>query len=179
VLGAIRYDGYRNTDQVFSELTAQGSPVLAFAAGVWTWARPERAARITGLMLAGYAVFGMAGGVLFPMPVRGVEGTQRNTMHIPATAVMSIFILLSMVFGAKLLGRRFRYYSYGTIAVLLISGMLTSLQGAQIAANEPKPWAGLEERANIYATMLWLAIMAIGLLRREETTVLDDPDDPR
>jgi len=43
-------------------------------------------------------------------------------MHIPATVVMSLFIVLAMGFGSSLLGKRFRYYSYGTIATLLACG---------------------------------------------------------
>jgi hypothetical protein len=183
VLGTLRYPGYSYADQTFSELTAQGAPtrplmvalngipygvlVAAFAGGVWASAGPKRAARITRAMLLGYAAFGVAGGLVFPMRPREAlaagEGTLRNTMHIPATAVMSLFIVLAMGFGATLLGKRFRYYSYGTIAILLVFGVLASLQAGQMAANEPTPWAGIEERINIYATMLWVAVLAIGL----------------
>src|SRR5215207_694700 len=112
------------------------------------------------------------GGVLFPMRPReelaAGEGTLRNVMHIPATAMMSLFIVLAMGFGATLLGKRFRYYSYGTITTLLVCGALASLQAGQMAANEPTPWMGIEERINIYATMLWLAVLGIGLLRAQE-----------
>jgi hypothetical protein len=79
--------------------------------------------------------------------------------------VMSLFILLAMGFGASLLGKRLRYYSYGTIAILVVFGVLASLQAGQMQANEPTPWMGIEERINIYATMLWVAVLAIGLLR--------------
>jgi hypothetical protein len=185
VLGTLRYEGYSYADQEFSELTAEGSPVRplmialneipytllvgAFAAGVWTSADRERAGRITGAMLLGYAAFGMAGGVVFPMKPREAlaagEGTLRNAMHIPATMVISLFILLAMGFGATLLGKRFRYYSCGTIAILVVFGVLASLQAGKMVANEPTPWMGIEERINIYATMLWVAVLAIGLLR--------------
>ena len=145
---------------------------VAFAGGVWTSAGPKRAARITGAMLLGYAAFGFAGGLIFPMRPREAlaagEETLRNVMHIPATAVMSLFIVLAMGFGATLLGKRFRYYSYGTIAALLVFGTLASLQAGQMAANEPTPWMGIEERINIYATMLWVAVLAIGLLRAQK-----------
>jgi len=146
--------------------------VAAFAVGIWTTAGPKRAAGITGAMLLGYAAFGMAGGVLFPMRPREAlaagEETLRNVMHIPATAVMSLCIVLAMGFGATLLGKRFRYYSYCTIATLLVFGTLASLQADQMAANEPTPWMGIEERVNIYATMLWVAVLAIGLLRAQK-----------
>ena len=185
VIGTLLYEGYSYADQEFSELTAQGSPVrplmialnvipytllvVAFAMGVWTSARPKRAGRITGAMLLGYAASGMAGGVVFPMKPREAlaagEGTLRNAMHIPATIVMSLFILLAMGFGASLLGKRLRYYSYGTIAILVVFGVLAGLQAGKMQANEPTPWMGIEERINIYATMLWVAVLAIGLLR--------------
>jgi hypothetical protein len=188
ILGTLRYPGYRYTEQQFSELTAAGSPVrplmialnvipytllvVAFAMGVWTSARPKRAGRITGAMLLGYAAFGMAGGAVFPMKPREAlaagEGTLRNTMHIPATMVMSLFILLAMGFGATLLGKRFRYYSYATIAILIVFGVLTSLQAGKMVADELTPWMGLAERINIYATMLWVAVLAIGLLRAQK-----------
>jgi hypothetical protein len=183
VLGSLRYPGYRYADQTFSELTAQGAPtrhfmvalsipytllVTAFAGGVWTSASPKRAARITAAMLLGYAAFGWAGGALFPMRPREAlaagEETLRNVMHIPATAVMGLFFVLAVGFGSTLLGKRFRYYSYATIAILLVGAVLASLQGGQIAANQPTPWAGIEERMNSYATMLWVAVLAIALL---------------
>ena len=187
VLGTLRYPGYRYADQTFSELTAQGAPtrplmvalsipytllVTAFAGGVWTSASPKRAARITAAMLLGYAAFGWAGGALFPMRPREAlaagEETLRNVMHIPATAVMGLFFALAVGFGSTLLGKRFRYYSYATIAILLVGAVLASLQGGQIAANQPTPWAGIEERMNSYATMLWVAELAIGLLRAQK-----------
>jgi hypothetical protein len=187
VLGTLRYPGYSYADQEFSELTAAGSPVrplmialngipytvlvTAFAVGVWTSVGPKRVARITGAMLLGYAVTGMVTGVFFPMSTREAlaagEGTLRNAMHPVGTAVMSLFLVLAMVFGSTLLGRRFRYYSYATIVTLVVFGVLTSLQAGQMVANQPTPWMGIEERINIYATMLWVAVLAIGLLRAQ------------
>jgi hypothetical protein len=46
-----------------------------------------------------------------------------------------------------------------------VFGVLASLQAGKMQANEPTPWMGIEERINIYATMLWVAVLAIGLLR--------------
>jgi hypothetical protein len=188
ILGTLRYPGYSYADQWFSELTAQGAPtrplmialnefpynllVLAFATGVWEEsAGRTRAGRITATGLAGFAVFGFVTGVFFPMKTREAlaagEGTLRNAMHPVGTAVMSLFTVLAMGFGATLLGRRFRWYSIGTIVTLVVFGALTSLQAGRITTNEPTPWAGIEERINIYATMLWVAVLAIGLLRAQ------------
>jgi hypothetical protein len=189
VLGTLRYPGYSYADQTFSELTAQGSPVrplmvalngtpytllvAAFAGGVWASAEPKRAGRITGAMLFGYALTGMVTGVFFPMKSREAlaagEGTLRNAMHPPGTIVMSLFTVLAMGLGATLLGKRFRYYSYATIATLIVFGVLASLQAGRMAANQPTPWMGIEERINIYATMLWVAVLAVGLLRAQKS----------
>jgi hypothetical membrane protein len=188
VLGTLRYPGYSYTEQQFSELTAQGSPVrplmialnefpytllvLAFAAGIWESATPQRAGRITAAMLIGYAATGMVTGVSFPMNTREAlaagEGGLRNAMHPPGTIVMSLFFVLAMGFGSTLLGRRFRYYTYATIAILIAFGVLTSLQVNRMTANQPTPWMGIEERINIYASMLWVAVLAIGLLRAQK-----------
>jgi hypothetical protein len=108
-------------------------------------------------------------GVVFRMNAREVlaagQDDWRNAGHAPGTVVQSLFVVLAMALGARVLGQRFRWYSYGTIATLLVFGILTSLQIGAMTANEPTPWMGLEERVNIYATMLWIAVLAAGLLR--------------
>jgi hypothetical protein len=81
------------------------------------------------------------------------------------TLVSILFLLLTVGFGATLLGKRFRYYSYGTIVLLVVFGVLSGQQGGRVEANLPTPWLGLEQRINAYAFMLWVAVLAIGLLR--------------
>jgi hypothetical protein len=98
------------------------------------------------------------------MQMRQNEASLRNVMHIPSTIVMSLCVVLAMAFGARALGKRFRAYSYGTIAAVLAFGALTSTQAGRIAENKPTPWAGAEERVNIAATMLWIAVLSLGLL---------------
>jgi hypothetical protein len=49
-----------------------------------------------------------------------------------------------------------------------VFGVLTSLQAGKMVADEPTPWMGLTERINIYATMLWVTVLAIGLLGAKE-----------
>src|SRR5215218_6036369 len=179
---------YSYRDQSFSELLAPGSPTrpimlvlngvtygvlaTAFGVGVWASAGRARAGRITGALLVGYAVIGAVTGVFLSAPTRETleagKETWRNIMHLPATAVSVLCILLAMGFGSTLFGRRFRYYSYATILAILVFGVLASLQADRVAANQPTPWLGIEERVNIYATMLWVAVLAIGLLRAKK-----------
>jgi hypothetical protein len=176
------YAGYSYTDQFYSELLATGAPtrplmlpvsiaynllVAAFAAGVWTSVIPKRATRLTGAMMTGYAALSLVTPVFFQMDMRGAVVTPSGSMHPPMTAVMSLFILLTMGFGAFLFGRRFRYYSFATIVIVLIFGLLTGLQVPRMEAGLPTPWMGLTERTNIYATMLWFGVLATGLWRTE------------
>ena len=187
IIGARRYEGYRYADQWFSELTAESAPtrtfmvvtngipysllLAGFGLGLWRALGERRAARIAVVLLSGYAAFGAAGGIAFPMETRGNDQTLRNVMHIPATALMSLSLVMAMGFASTLLGSRFRYYTYATIATVLVCGMLTSLQAGKIADNESTPWAGIEQRVNIYSTMLWLAVLAVAALRSDVTTV--------
>lgn len=179
LMAASWYAGYSLTDQNYSELLAAGAPtrspmiavsiaynllVAAFAAGVWTTARPKRTARITGAIMAGYAALSLVTPLFFQMDMRGAAATSRGSLHGPMTAVMSLFILLSMGFGAFLLEKRFRFYSFATIAIVVIFGVLTGLQAPRLGAGQTTPWMGLTERVNIYATMLWFAVLSVGLL---------------
>jgi hypothetical protein len=188
VIGNLLYEGYSYTDNTWSELFAIGAPTrslmlslniipgtllgAAFAVGVWTSASPKRAARITGAMLLGYIASGTAAQLFFPMKTREAlaagEGTLRNALHPPVTLVSVIFLLLAVGFGSRLLGKRFRYYSYATIAILVVFGVLAGQQGGRAEANLPTPWLGLEERANAYTFALWVAVLAIGLLRAQK-----------
>jgi hypothetical protein len=180
---------YSYRDQSFSELLAPGSPtrplvlvllaipygvlVTAFGVGVWASASRRGAGRITGALLVGYAVIGALTGVFLSAPTREVleagEETWRNRMHLPGTAVSVLCILLAIGFGSTLLGKRFRYFSYATILAILVFGVLTSLQVGQMAASEPTPWLGIVERGSVYAIMLWVAVLAIGLLRAQKS----------
>jgi hypothetical protein len=180
---------YSYRDQSFSELLAPGSPTrplvlvllgipygvlaTAFGVGVWQAAGGRRTERITGALLVGYAVTGAVTGVFLSAATREVleagKETWRNNLHIPGTALSVLCVLLAIGFGSTLLGRRFRYYSYATILAMLVFGVLAGAQAGRIEANQPTPWLGIVERGNIYAIMLWVAVLAIGLLRVQES----------
>lgn len=187
VTASQRYPGYSYADQQISELLAKGAPsrpfmvganlfpysllVLAFATGVWATTGQTRAGRNTTAGLVGFAIFGAFGGGVFEMERREVmaagENTLRGALHLPATGVMTLSLLVAMIFGARLLGKRFRYYSYATIVTMLAFGQWVATQAGELAANQPTPWMGIEERVSSYSMMLWLAVFALGLLRAQ------------
>jgi hypothetical protein len=183
VVGSLRYAGYSYVDQTISELSAQGAPtrvlmvilsgipyavlMTAFGVGVWQAAGGKHAGRMTAALIVGETAWGVVGGILFPMAMRGNEETLRNSVHAPYGLGMPILFLLAVGFGTRLLGKRFRYYSYGSIVAILVFGALTASQMSRVPANEPTSWLGIEERITAYAPMLWFAVLAIALLRAQ------------
>jgi hypothetical protein len=185
VIASLRYSGYSYADLQISELMAVEAPtrpfmiamftpfnllVLAFAAGAWASAGQNRALRVTAGLLATYGVVNFVGLFLSPMHARGVEASMTGTdiAHIAATATIVVLSLLYIGFGAAARGAKFRVYSVGTVLLMVVFGAVTGLiAGPGIAAKEPTPWMGLTERASIYSQMLWVAVLAIALLRSE------------
>ena len=184
ILASSQWEGYSFTSQAFSELTAIEAPtrplmvfgnaipynllVLAFAVGVFASAGRKRALRIVAGLLVAYTVAGIVGGIIFPMHSRGQTITLSDTMHIVATMAGVLSMLLFIGFGAAAFDKRFRLYSIGTILLLVLGGTLAGLDGSRIAAGLPTPWVGVTERINIYASMLWVLVLAIVLLRAKK-----------
>jgi hypothetical protein len=180
--GALIWDDYSYASQNISELLAIGAPtrpllfapfllynlfVFAFAAGAWRAAGQSRPLRIAAGMLFGYGIASSIGPFV-PMHVRGTPATLTDTLHIVDTLVISLFMVLAVAFGAAARGKAFRAYSIATLATMFVFGPLTGLQAPRLAANLPTPWMGLTERVNIYATMLWIAVLSIYLLRVQD-----------
>jgi hypothetical protein len=186
VIGSLRYPGYSYVDQTISELSAVGAPtrtfmmfvsgipyvvlMIAFGVGVWLVAGVRsRVGKITGALLITEAIFGVVGGVLFPMATREVlaagEETLRNRLHAPYGLGMPILFILVTIFGSRLFEKRFRWYSYATIFVTLVTGFMVGMQVEPMQANEPTPWLGVIERVTAYVPMLWIVVLSIALLR--------------
>jgi hypothetical membrane protein len=183
VAAAMRYPGYSMMDQAISELSAIGAPtsrlwatlspiygilMLAFAIGVLRAARGNRALRVTGTLML---VFGVSGVLwrFFPMHQRGTELTWQDTGHLVLSAATVILILTYIGFGAFALGARFRAYSFATMLALLVAGGLVFAWAGRVAAGGPTPWLGAVERMNIYGYLLWVAVFAVALVRREDS----------
>lgn len=176
------YDGYNILNQNFSELLATGAPtrpvmlisssvfnllLALFAAGVWLSKKGSGKIRTaTGIAIMIYAIGSMITPMYFQMDLRGAPVTQLGSLHPLMTAIMSVFILLSIGLGGFMLEKWFKVYSFATIAILLAFGVITSLQAPALEAGLVTPWMGLTERVNIYATMVWFAFFSIKLLRK-------------
>lgn len=182
ILGGLRYEGYSFTSQAVSELMATGAPseafvdplfiasgvlALAFAVGVFREAAGRnRALRITGALLIAYTIAGFTGPTLFEMHPRGVGTVAGDTPHIVLTGVLVALTLLAIGFGAFALGKRFRIYSFATLATMIALGAVSGRYGALLAAGQPTPGFGIIERVLIYSSMLWFGVLAVALLRR-------------
>jgi len=159
-----------------SELSAIGAPsrptwvvlgtlynllMIAFGVGVWAAGR-RRTLRASGALIIIAAVIGF---FWPPMHQRGDEISLTDTLHIVWTGVHNLLTLSAMALAAFALGKRFRWYTLVTIAVMLMCGALTSLQAPNVALDLPTPTIGLWERMILAANLLWLVTFAITLLR--------------
>lgn len=184
---AMRWEGYSSASQTISELSAIGAPtrslwavpgaiytllVTAFGWGVWKSAGRIRNLRIAGGLILAYGSLGVLW-PLAPMHLRETlaagGGTLSDTMHLVLASVTVLLMLLAISFAAAAFGTRFRLYSIATLVVLAAFGALTFLDAPGIAANLPTPWIGVWERINVGAFLLWVAVLAVSLLRIGDT----------
>ena len=188
LLAAVRYPDYHGfTSQAISELTAVGAPtkglveplfiaydilIIAFGVGVWASAGRKRALHLVGGLLVGIGAAGLVAMPFTPMNLRGTGNLSTDAPHIAVTGVIVLFILSAIGFGASLVGRRFRLYSYATLATLLIFGAWSGFEAARLAAQQPTPWLGVVERIHVGAYLLWVLVLAVALLRSGATSHL-------
>jgi len=171
--------GYSYANQSYSELLAIGSAtrpymipssvaynllVIACAAGIWVAAGGRRALRITSVLLLAYALSSLAGPFV-PMNERGTGMALTDVMHIVCTSVLVLSIMAAMSVGIKALGKRFGLFSVVCLLCVVVFAALSGSQAGRIAQGLPTPGMGILERGNIYAIMLWVAVLAIGVLR--------------
>lgn len=175
LIASMIYKNYSCISQCFSELQAVGAPtrplivilmsiynllIILFALGIILTDKRKRAL-ITGIMFIGYAVSGQVTTLFYPMHMRGVEANLSDTMHANLTFVFVFFTLLFMGFAATLYGKRFAVYTIITVLILCIFGALAGMDGSLMAADMPTPLLGVKERINIYASLLWILILAV------------------
>jgi hypothetical protein len=193
VIAATSYHGYSRMSQAVSELSASGAPtrtflvamlpigtalLIAFGIGGWKSAHGKRALRVTGGLLIALGVTGLLW-LPFPMTSRQemINGTMpaNDVGHIVLSALTVLLIVSQIGFGAAAFGWRFRVYSIFTAAVVLVFGALTGLESPKVPAGDPTPWLGFYERISLYAWLLWIAVLAIMLLRAQDRTERPTP----
>ncbi|MEO5319092.1 DUF998 domain-containing protein [Arthrobacter sp. CC3] len=172
VVAASRWDGYRRTEQMVSELFAVGSPgrdvllpftwlytvlFTAFGVGVWISVRGDRALRIAGGLLIGYGLWNIMG-ALYPLTLGDDTSIP---MHILATNVQLALMVAAMCFVAAGFHGRMRAYSIASLVGSAVMGMV-----AYMAAPGPNLVLGIGERISIGAFLLWVAVLAVALWKR-------------
>ena len=184
ILAGTLYPGYSFTDQAVSELFAIGAPtsnvvvplftvysllLIAFAFGIWMISAASRkwALRVLALMMVVSAVNGLILWNFFPMHMRGDEMTFTDIMHVTLAGVGAFFGVLTVGLGVVAFRNWFRFYSIGTILILIVPGILAFLYVPEVGGNQPTPWLGLTERISIYGNTVWQLVLAIVLLRGE------------
>jgi hypothetical protein len=183
ILCGLRYPGYSFTNQVISELSAIGAPTTAlwvtllqlfavlfaaFTVGVVLEARRNRRLRLTGWLLVVFVLSGPLWSFV-PMHQRGDVFTWTDVGHIGLGGVMVLLITTVIAVGAGALGRRFRVFSQVLVVVAFISGAGTFAYVPRMINQLPTPWVGTVERIHLYAFFLWVAVLAVALIRRSRT----------
>jgi len=187
LLAASLYDGYSYTDQTISELSAVGAPTrslwiplgvvysvltVACGFGIWASAGRKRALRFVAVFVSGIGILGLVAWPFAPMHQREVlaagGGTLSDTVHLMLGAADTFLFVLSIACGATAFGKRFRLYSIATIFFVLAFGALTGMDAPRVADNERTPWVGITERIAVFGSMLWIAVLAIALLRARD-----------
>jgi hypothetical protein len=79
--------------------------------------------------------------------------------------------ILLMGFGATAFGKPFRLYTIFTFVIFVIFGILIFRESPGVQTNQPTPGIGLWERINIFAFMIWAAVLAIVLMRKEKEQI--------
>ena len=175
---------YSVASQTISELSAIDAPtrplwmrlgvvytllMIAFGWIVWKSAPPSRALRVVGALLMTQAAFAFFWPPMHQRAALAADGrTLTDTLHIAWTIATGLFFMSALGFGAAALGKGFRVYSIVTMAIVFVCGAWTGTYASRIEANLPTPWAGVWERANSTAFMVWIGVLAIALLRRSK-----------
>ena len=182
IIVPMRYPGYDVASQTVSELSAIDAPtrplwvalcivysllLLAFALGVWYSAYGNRKLQTVAIVIFFDAVLGF---FWPPMHQREIiaagGGTLTDTLHLVWAFIHLTLMLLMIGFGASALGKDFRIFSVVIVLIFIVFGTLTTIESRGIEANLPTAYAGIWERINIGAYMLWIIVFAFKLLRR-------------
>lgn len=179
-LAGIGWQAYSFRDQTISELGAIGAPsrplfslllipvyllLTAFGVGVWQSAAGRRRLRVAAGLLAGLGILALTAGQFVPMRPRGTPQGLTGALHLIEGMLAMLMVLAAMGFAAAALGRRFRFYTVVTLALMLGFGAWSGSQSPRVEAGLDTPWLGVQERIFWYAYQLWFLVLAITLFR--------------
>ena len=178
------WSGYNYASYSVRELSAIGAPTraiwvslgilysllaAAFGWGVRKSANGNRSLHLVGTLLIIYGVIGV---FWPPMHIREVleagGATLSDTLHTAGGIITLLLMISAIGIGAMALGKSFRLYSLVTLVLLILFGALIIPEASNIQANLPTKLIGVWERINIGVFLLWVAVLAIILLRREK-----------
>lgn len=188
VLIGARWENYKWMSQTISEISAIGAPtrqpwviagalytilVTVFGWGVYMSAASSANLRRAGEVIIVYGSLGLLW-PLAPMHTRDVlaagGGTASDTMHLVLASVTVGLMLVAMLLATTAFDRRFRWFSVVSLVILCLFGALTFLDAPLLSENLPTPWLGLWERINVGVFLLWVAALAIALLKMPVAT---------
>ena len=191
VITAMLYESYSSVSQTVSELSAIGAPtrtlwvslmipytllVIAFGVGLVQSSAGNKALRVVGIV---FIVDAVIGSFWPPMHQREVlaagGGTLTDTLHIAFTMAHVPLVMVAIGFGAAAFGKGFRFYSIITLTILIVAGVFTGIDSPRLQANLPTPWIGVWERIIIGVYMLWMVVLTVILLGRENKEVIITP----
>ena len=176
------YKDYSFNEQAVSELFAIGAPtshivvplftassilMLFFALGIYFSSDKNKILKILSFMIAANAIDSIILWNYFPMNMRGVPRAFTDKMH--GILAVNPFILLSIILGIFIYKNWFRYYSIIVILILLIPAFISFSSITLFIENKPTPWMGITERIAQYDHMTWHAILAIVLIKQNNT----------
>ncbi|MFZ1677095.1 MAG: DUF998 domain-containing protein, partial [Saprospiraceae bacterium] len=182
----MQWPAYNSFSQTVSELSAIGAPTrslwvplgllyailfIAFGWGVMRSAGQKRKLHIVGILLIIDGVISLAWPYA-PMHLRETlasgGATLSDTIHLIFAMVTVLVMVLAIGFGAVSFGKGFLIYSIISLIVLLLFGILTSMDASKVDKNLPTPWIGVWERINIGVFLFWVIVLATVLLRSEK-----------
>jgi hypothetical protein len=180
VLAGRRWRGYSFISQSISELSAIGAPtrplvvsldlvsgvlLIAFGLGVSQMAGGRRALRVTGGLLAGNAAIALVVTAFFPMQLGEAVSSPANVANTALMATGVVLFLLAMGFGAAARRGWFRTYSVGMLLTYLALTVWGLWRSPPVVAGQRLPTVGIQERTMVYAYLLWVAVLAVALVR--------------
>lgn len=180
-LAGTLWKGYSFVFQSISELTAVGAPtrsfvvsveiiwgllMIAFGLGVWRMADQNVALRVTAVLLIGNAIITLVVAAFAPARYSGTPSVNASTANVVFGATGMVFFVLAIAFGGAAFHGWFRVLSFGILlayVVLTVVGLVAS--GGSIPSGEHRPTTGVQERTMMYGYLVWVAVLALVLLK--------------